>query len=122
MIRVLGQGRVITLALLHEMATWNANRTLGPIHHIRRERGRGFNHLLGHDNNHDENYPTSGMGRARVRNPGSHSEPPLYLPYTQPQCLCRDLLENLPHSPSSENSDSSSYSSESGPPSLKLIM
>ena len=61
------------------------------------------------------------MGGARVRNPGSHLEPPLHLPYTHPQCLCRDPLENLPHSPSSEKSDSSSDSSDSGPPFLESI-
>ena len=88
MIRVLGWGRAATLALLHEMATQNATRTLGPIHQITRGRGGGLNHLLGYDNNHDENYPSSGMGRARVRNPGPcFPEPMLHFPYTWPQCL-----------------------------------
>ena len=118
-IRVPGQGRVATLALLHEMATQNAARTPGPEHQTRRGRERGLHYLLGHD--HDENYPTSGMGRARVRNPGSHSEPPVCLPYMCLQCLCRDLLENIPCSSSLENSDSSSDSSDSGPPSLESI-
>ena len=81
MIRVPGWGRVATLALLHEMVTQNVIRTPGPIHQTRRVRERGLNYLLGHE--HNGNYPTSGMGRSRVRNPNFHSEinalPPLHI-------------------------------------------
>ena len=65
----------------------------------------------------NNSYPTSGMGRARVRNPGPHfPEPLLCLPYTRPQCLCRDTLDTQPSSPNSDGP-----SSDSGPSSLESI-
>ena len=114
MIKDLGWGRVATLALMHEMAMQNATRTLGPRQHTRRRRGRGLNY---HDQNED--YPTSGMGRARVRNPSPHSlpEPLFHLPYTWSQCLCRCILP-APPSPSSSESKTDSTSR---PPSLESI-
>ena len=92
-----------------EMIAQNAARAPGQ---------RNANQIVGRGRGLADNYPTPGMGRARARNPGSHSfsEPPLCPPYTQPQCLCRDHLETLPSSP--ENSDSS----DSRPPSLESIM
>ena len=41
MVRVLGQGRVATLALLHEMSTQNVARAPGPFHHMRRGSRKG---------------------------------------------------------------------------------
>ena len=64
MIRAPGWGSTATLALLHEMAMQNTARTLGPRQQTRRGRRRGLNY---HDQ--DVDYPTSGMGTARVRNP-----------------------------------------------------
>ena len=110
MIRVSGWGRVATLALFHELAT----QTPGPRQQTRRGMGRGLN-----DHNWDEDYLTSGMGRARVRNPSPHPlpDPPLHLPYTWPS-VCVGVT-CLPHPvlPCSE----SETDSTSGPPSLESI-
>ena len=105
MIRVLGQGRVATLALLHEMVVQNA---------VGRGRGGGLTY------DQYEDHPTSSMGRARDRisNPHPSLEPLLCFPHTWPQCLCRcrQNLPALPSPPSSECEDSTS-----GPPSLESI-
>ena len=106
-----GRGRAATLVLLREMVAHNVVRAPGQMKSNSRK-GRGLPAL-------NDSYPTSGMGRTRVRNPGPHPlpEPPLCLPYTWPQCLCR-CRYNLTAPPSPPNSDSDSTS---GPPSLESI-
>ena len=123
MIRVPGQGRVATLALLKEMAVHNAMGIPGPRQ--QRGRGRGLTYYY-----HDDQ-PATSMGKARVRNLSTcpPPEPPLHLPYTWSQCLCRcrhDLpalpsppcAESAPPRPSSAGSD---MDSTSGPPSLETV-
>ena len=92
-----GRGRAVRLALMREIIAQNvavppghpnANPVMGE--------GMGLTSQL-------LSYPTSGMGRAKVRNPGPHPspEPPLFLPYSKPQYLIRDPLEMLSSPPSS---------------------
>ena len=114
----LGRGRAATLALMGEMITQNVARVPGHRNaNTVMGRGRGLTDQI-------PSYPTSGVGRAKVRNPVPHpySEPPLCPSYTKPQCLIRDPLENLPSSPCSpDHSDSSLENSDSRPPSLESI-
>ena len=118
MIRVPSQGRVATLALQNTVGTLGPRKQTG--------RGRGLTYY-----DPDDDYPASGMERARVRSPSPQPppEPTLCLPYTWSQCLCRSRcdLHALPGPPCAEPAPprTSSFESEmdltSGPPSLKTV-
>ena len=87
MVRVLGQGRVATLDLLQEIATQNAVSTPGCIHpNPTVGRGRVFADPL------NNSYSPSGLGGARVRNPGlcSFPKPPL-CPCTHGPGVCVEV-------------------------------
>ena len=110
MVGIPGRGRAATLVLMGGMVAHNAARAPGQMNPNQIVgRGRGLADL-------NNSYPTSRMGRARVRNLGPHlPEPLLCFPYTWPQCLCRDTLDTPPSPP---NSDSDTTSR---PPSLESI-